>query len=204
MTSAAGVTPPNDPGPYALSEAWASIRMNLSTTFAATMTVLIGMCLLGLFIALGTWVLSWSNHIQKELEVKVLFCTSVVPQKGCDTGATPAQEQAVEVQLSQDRRIKTVTFWSRRNRPRRDEEDGIAHVRGGPPPSNPFPDEWGLNPAQAKWTRPSSASRSVRPTTRASSRAPRRASGTTAACSGAARSRNTCSRSPRWSRSSSS
>ena len=34
------------------SEAWASIRMNLSTTFAATMTVLIGMCLLGLFIAL--------------------------------------------------------------------------------------------------------------------------------------------------------
>ena len=42
------------------SEAWASIRMNLSTTFAATMTVLIGMCLLGLFIALGTWVLSWS------------------------------------------------------------------------------------------------------------------------------------------------
>src|SRR5205085_10066257 len=72
------------------SEAWASIRMNLSTTFAATMTVLIGMCLLGLFIALGTWVLSWSNHIQKELEVKVYFCTSVVPQPGCTTDATPA------------------------------------------------------------------------------------------------------------------
>ena len=53
------------------SEAWSSIRMNLSTTFAATMTVLIGMCLLGLFIALGTWVLSWSNHVQKELR-----CTS--------------------------------------------------------------------------------------------------------------------------------
>ena len=55
------------------SEAWASIRMNLSTTFAATMTVLIGMCLLGLFIALGTWVLSWSNHVQKELQVHVYF-----------------------------------------------------------------------------------------------------------------------------------
>ena len=53
------------------SEAWSSIRMNLSTTFAATMTVLIGMCLLGLFIALGTWVLSWSNHVQKELQVHV-------------------------------------------------------------------------------------------------------------------------------------
>ena len=45
------------------SEAWSSIRMNISTTFAATMTVLIGMFLLGLFIALGTWVLSWSDHV---------------------------------------------------------------------------------------------------------------------------------------------
>ena len=41
------------------------------------MTVLIGMCLLGLFIALGTWVLSWSNHVQKELQVQVYFCTTV-------------------------------------------------------------------------------------------------------------------------------
>ena len=49
------------------SEAWSSISMNLSTTFAATMTVLIGMFLLGLFIALGTWVLSWSDHVKKEL-----------------------------------------------------------------------------------------------------------------------------------------
>ena len=65
------------------SEAWSSIRMNLSTTFAATMIVLIGMCLLGLFIALGTWVLSWSNHVQKELQVHVYFAPN----------ATSAQEQ---------------------------------------------------------------------------------------------------------------
>ena len=32
------------------SEAWSSITANISTTFAATMTVLIGMFLLGLFI----------------------------------------------------------------------------------------------------------------------------------------------------------
>ena len=38
---------------------------NISTTFAATMTVLIGMFLLGLFIALGTWALSWSDHVKK-------------------------------------------------------------------------------------------------------------------------------------------
>ena len=36
------------------SEAWRSLGANLSTTVAATMTVLIGMFLLGLFIALGT------------------------------------------------------------------------------------------------------------------------------------------------------
>src|ERR1700746_628232 len=95
------------------SEAWASIRMNLSTTFAATMTVLIGMCLLGLFIALGTWVLSWSNHVQKELEVKVYFCTSVVPQKGCTTGATQAQEAAVGARLNANRDVKSHTFVSK-------------------------------------------------------------------------------------------
>ena len=37
-----------------VSEAWRSLGANLSTTVAATMTVLIGMFLLGLFIALGT------------------------------------------------------------------------------------------------------------------------------------------------------
>ena len=37
------------------SEAVRSIGANLSTSIAATMTVLIGMFLLGLFIALGTW-----------------------------------------------------------------------------------------------------------------------------------------------------
>ena len=37
------------------------------------MTVLIGMFLLGLFIALGTWVLSWSDHVKNELQVKVYF-----------------------------------------------------------------------------------------------------------------------------------
>ena len=47
-----------------ISEAWSSIAANVSTTFAATTTVLIGMFLLGLFIALGTWVLSWSHHIK--------------------------------------------------------------------------------------------------------------------------------------------
>ena len=85
------------------SEAWASIRMNLSTTFAATMTVLIGMCLLGMFIALGTWVLSWSAHVQRELQVHVYF----------QSNATPQQETAVQQKLQNDPRVKQVIFVSK-------------------------------------------------------------------------------------------
>src|SRR5436189_3932088 len=82
------------------SEAWASIRMNLSTTVAATMTVLIGMCLLGLFIGLGTWVLSWSNHIQKELQVHVYLARD----------ATKSQEYVVGAKPRSDPRATTVNF----------------------------------------------------------------------------------------------
>jgi cell division transport system permease protein len=63
------------------SEAFRSIGSNLSTSVAATMTVLIGMCLLGLFIALGTWVVSWSDHVKNQLEVKVYFLDSAGPKK---------------------------------------------------------------------------------------------------------------------------
>ena len=58
-----------------ISEAVRSIAANLSTTFAAILTVLIAMFILGLAIGLGTWTLSWSNHVKKELLVKVFFCT---------------------------------------------------------------------------------------------------------------------------------
>ena len=55
------------------SEAFRSIGANLSTTVAATMTVLIGMFLLGLFIALFSWVNSWTDHVRKDVVVKVFF-----------------------------------------------------------------------------------------------------------------------------------
>jgi cell division transport system permease protein len=59
-----------------LSEAWRSLMANVSTTIAATMTVLIGMFLLGLFVALGTWTVSWSDHAKRQLEVKAYFADS--------------------------------------------------------------------------------------------------------------------------------
>ena len=64
-----------------VSEAWRSLGANLSTTVAATMTVLIGMFLLGLFIALGTWTVSWSNHVKKQLVVKVYFLPGASTQE---------------------------------------------------------------------------------------------------------------------------
>jgi cell division transport system permease protein len=135
------------------SEAWSSIRMNLSTTVAATMTVLIGMCLLGLFIALGTWVLSWSNHVQKELEVKVYFCTAVVPQPGCKTGATHAQEQAVAAHLRNNPYVKLpLTFVSKQQAYEQEKKQEPDMFKDGILPTNPLPDSWTVTPVQAKYT----------------------------------------------------
>jgi cell division transport system permease protein len=64
-----------------IAEAARSLKASMSTTVAATLTVLIGMFVLGLTIALGTWVLSWSNHVKKELLVKVYFTTTVTPKQ---------------------------------------------------------------------------------------------------------------------------
>jgi cell division transport system permease protein len=123
------------------SEAWSSIRMNLSTTFAATMTVLIGMCILGLFIALGTWVLSWSNHIQKELQVHVYF----------QSNATPQQEQAVGLRLKNDSRVKQVIFVSKAEalKQMKTQFKDLTQV---PLPSNPLPDAYTVVPLKASYT----------------------------------------------------
>jgi cell division transport system permease protein len=123
------------------SEAWSSITSNISTTFAATMTVLIGMFLLGLFIALGTWVLSWSDHVKKELQVKIWFVST----------ATHQQEAFVGQQLRKDPRVKITTFISK--------ADAEKHMRQlypqlykTPLPSNPLPDAWAVTPVKASDT----------------------------------------------------
>ena len=64
-----------------LQEAVRSITASMSTSVAATMTVLVGMFVLGLTIALGTWVLSWSDHVKKQLIVKVYFKDDVTPKQ---------------------------------------------------------------------------------------------------------------------------
>jgi cell division transport system permease protein len=115
------------------SEAWSSISANVSTTFAATITVLISMFLLGLFIALGTWVLSYSNHVKRELVVHVYFATG-------KHQPTQAQEAQVGQRLKQDPRVKTATYLSKAEAFKQQAAKLPLLYRNVP--SNPLPDSW--------------------------------------------------------------
>ena len=86
-----------------VSEAVRSLSATMSTTVAATLTVLIGMFVLGLSIALGTWVLSWSDHVKHQLLVKSYFTID----------AKPKDFNAVRVFLADDPRVKSYKFISR-------------------------------------------------------------------------------------------
>jgi cell division transport system permease protein len=124
-----------------VSEAWRSLGANLSTTFAAMVTVLVGMFLLGLFIALGTWTLSWSNHVKRELIVKVDFKTK--PQ------ATRQQENAVVRKLSSNSQVKTWKFVPK--------EVALERMKKRYPeltqdlPYNPLPDSLEITPSKAEY-----------------------------------------------------
>jgi cell division transport system permease protein len=122
------------------AEAIRSLTSNLSTTIAATMTVLIGMFLLGLFVALGTWVVSWSDHVKKELLVKVYM----------DTNATNDQIATVQRRLMRDPRVKPggVQFISA--------DEALEIMRKKTPDlvknltSNPLPPSFELTPRRAE------------------------------------------------------
>jgi cell division transport system permease protein len=117
-----------------LAESLRSLGANVSTTLAATVTVLIGMFLLGLFIAFGTWVVSWSDHVKKQLVVHVYFCTNAE----CGKDATQAQMDGAARVASSSSLVKRVEFVSK--------EEALAVERKKYPdeydvlPANPLPD----------------------------------------------------------------
>jgi cell division transport system permease protein len=92
-----------------VQEALRSVTSNVSTAIAATMTVLIGMFLLGLFIALGTWVMSYTSDVKKQLVVNVYFCT----QLDCGKEATTAQIDAVHNKIAALPEVKSLEFISK-------------------------------------------------------------------------------------------
>ena len=78
------------------SEAFRSIGANLATTFASVVSVLIGMVLIGVFVGIGTWLVSWSDDKKRELAVHVYVKDE----------ATPKQIDQLRVLLESDERVK--------------------------------------------------------------------------------------------------
>jgi cell division transport system permease protein len=79
-----------------LSEAFRSIGANLATTFASAVSVLVGMFLIGVFIGIGTWLVSWSDDKKRELAVHVFVKDS----------ASQKQINELRVFLESDPRVK--------------------------------------------------------------------------------------------------
>jgi cell division transport system permease protein len=120
-----------------VSEAVRSIGANISTTVAATMTVLIGMFLLGLFIALFSWVNSWTDHVRKDVLVKVFFVQD----------ASETQINAVRAKLLTFPETKTVVFVSK--------DEALKRMKAKYPDltenlsSNPLPAAFEVTPKNA-------------------------------------------------------
>jgi len=86
-----------------LGEAARSLTTNVSTTIAATLTVLIAMFLFGLVVALGSWVNSYTGKVKEGVVVKVFF----------DQTASEQQINAARARLEADPDVKNVQFVSK-------------------------------------------------------------------------------------------
>jgi cell division transport system permease protein len=125
-----------------VSEAVRSLGATMSTTVAATLTVLIGMFVLGVSIALGTWVLSWSDHVKNQLEVKLYFTMD----------ATGRQMNAVRARLIKEEnagRVRTFQFISKQEAytiMKKQQPDLVNQL-----PFNPFPASYKIVPVRAEY-----------------------------------------------------
>jgi cell division transport system permease protein len=128
-----------------VSEAIRSLGANLSTTFAATTTVLIGMFMLGLVVGLGSWALSLSDHYKKQLLVNVYFCT---PSRCDGYEAKPKDIDNVRAQLTAMPQVKRIRFVSK--------DEALALERKRHPelvaglPGNPLPNAFKVIPRRAE------------------------------------------------------
>jgi cell division transport system permease protein len=130
-----------------VGEALRSLGATMSTTVAATLTVLIGMFVLGVSIALGTWVLSWSDHVKNQLSVKVDMCTQGF--NACTHTATAREINSVRVWLVKDPRVKSFDPVTPR--------EGLRRMRKKYPDLtrdlaiNPIPFEFDITPKRAEY-----------------------------------------------------
>ena len=132
-----------------VSEALRSMGANISTSFAAATTVLIGMFLLGLLIALGTWVVSWSDHVKDQLQVKVFFADDVKDKQINAVGSY------LRVHTRPGDLIKEYQFVSR--------AEGLKRMQRKYPeltrdlPTNPIPASYEITPRRAEQVKQLSA-----------------------------------------------
>ncbi|MGC9973809.1 MAG: permease-like cell division protein FtsX [Gaiellaceae bacterium] len=130
-----------------LSEALHSIRANLSTTVAATMTVFIGMFLLGVCIALGSWMVSWSNHTKKGIVVHVYFCAA----ETCDKAASPKDKALTRVRINQitaQGLVKKSLYVSKEQAWKKMQHDDPDLTKGLR--VNPLPDAYEITPTRGE------------------------------------------------------
>ncbi len=126
------------------AEALRSIGANVSTTVASALSVLIGMFLIGVFIGLGTWLVSWSDDKKRELAVHVFIADA----------ATTKQINELRVLLESDERVKPggIAFISK--------ERALQIMRKRSPeltadlPSNPHPASFDVVPRRGEDTEP--------------------------------------------------
>jgi cell division transport system permease protein len=111
-----------------MSEAVRSLGANVSTTAAATMTVLIGMFLLGFLIGLSTWAFSLSNHYKRELVVKVFF----------DRGVAQKDVEALRSKLIANPMVKSVVPVSAEEGLKKMREKNPELFKGSTLPYNPL------------------------------------------------------------------
>jgi cell division transport system permease protein len=124
------------------SEAIKSIGANVSTTVASAVSVLIGMFLIGVFIGLGTWLVSWSDDKKRELAVHVFI----------KDGASTRQIDELRVLLESDPRVKVggIDFVTKR--------EALAIMRKRSPEltqnllSNPLPASFDVLPVKGEDT----------------------------------------------------
>jgi cell division transport system permease protein len=127
-----------------VTESMRSLGANLSTTLAATVTVLIGMFLLGLFIAFGTWVVSWSDHVKRELVVHVYYCTDDT----CAKEATTSQMNETARLASTSPLVRKVDFVSKQRAlqmMRKKHPEEVSAL-----PTNPFPNALTVTPKRGE------------------------------------------------------
>jgi cell division transport system permease protein len=127
-----------------VAEAVRSLGANVSTTFAATTTVLIGMFMLGLVVGLGSWALSLSDHYKKQLLVNVYFCT----QLRCGHEASQKNMNEVTSQLQSMPQVKSVRFISKQQALEQERKKRPEMVNTLP--YNPFPNALKVYPKRAE------------------------------------------------------